>query len=337
MNHGKSVNKNTSFIQKLAFPACVIIILFGVYAFPSSELSDRSAGKSSFAFADDMSAQLVNVQSGSMSEIHELSRVYRLNFNEDPCPVPNPGLFDGNNYEDETIKVAYSQEVIFDSIVHFAEVTIAHPSQIRTAWAGRSVGTSAVFSPLLIAEDINAVVAINGDFAGYRKEGIIIRQGQEVRYNPCGWSALLIDIDGNFHIVPDKEAQAVMDEYNIVNSFAFGPSLVVKGEIEYNLDKSAGDDPPMLNRSLHPRTAIGQLGELRYLLCCVEGRRKETRGVNIEQLAKIMYDKSCAQAYTLDGGQSTSLIINNNLVNIPLWGGNRKLSEILFFATAIPN
>ena len=50
-----------------------------------------------------------------------------------------------------------------------------------------------------------------------------------------------------------------------------------------------------------------------------------------------MHSKGCTQAYNLDGGQSTTIILNGEAMNEPLWGAQRVVTDILYCATAIPN
>ena len=49
-----------------------------------------------------------------------------------------------------------------------------------------------------------------------------------------------------------------------------------------------------------------------------------------------MADKNCLVAYNLDGGQSTTMVFNNQLYNVVSDGGERNLSDILYFATGVP-
>jgi exopolysaccharide biosynthesis protein len=41
-------------------------------------------------------------------------------------------------------------------------------------------------------------------------------------------------------------------------------------------------------------------------------------------------------AYCLDGGQTATIVMNNELVNRPVYGQQRKISDIIYFATAVP-
>ena len=87
----------------------------------------------------------------------------------------------------------------------------------------------------------------------------------------------------------------------------------------------------------NPRTAIGQIGELEYMLVMVEGRSDESNGIKLDALTQIMQELGCTQAYNLDGGQSSAIVMNNTLMNAPSNGGERRVSEIIYFATGIPS
>ncbi len=299
------------------------------------------------SYFDDLQVELLAFKSDSVSSIFRIPKVYILPWGEQPAPVPNPDgygshtLEDGTEvltYVDETIDVKYWVERLYDSNVHFAEIKVAHPTQLRTAYAGGEFGTSTKYMPQEIARQVNAVIAINGDYCGYRSGGIIVRQNTLYRNTPRYWDVLLIDSEGDFHIMQDKDVHSsgVMEEYEIVNSLEFGPSLVIDGEVKL-LNKESGCGPHWNEERESPRTGIGQIGRLHYLFCCVEGRSDESRGVFTSQLAKIMLDKGCVQAYNLDGGQSTTIMLDGKPLNEPLWGSQRVVTDIVYCATAIPN
>lgn len=298
------------------------------------------------SFFEDLNAELLAFKSDSVSAIFEIPKVFILPWGEQPAPVPNKELYssyvDENGteiytYEDPTISVKYWMERQYQSNAHFAEITIAHPTQLRTAYAGGEFGSSVKYMPQEIAQQVNAVIAVNGDYCGYRNGGILVRQNTLYRNSARGWDMLLIDSEGNFHIMEDTKVHSsgIMEQYEIVNTLVFGPSLVIDGEVKLlNMNSGCG---PNWNEYPSPRTAIGQIGTLHYLFCCVEGRSDESQGVSTGQMAHIMLDKGCTQAYNLDGGQSTTIILDGKAMNKPLWGAQRVVTDIVYCATAIPN
>ena len=323
-------------------------------------------GVKKFPIGEEIPAMAVNMRSDALAEVYDFAKVYRLKWDELPCPKPDPDKFTDTGYEDETIKVTTTCERLvkkasskddsrYNCEVYFAEVEIAHPTQIRTAWSFGKDGnydTSTLLPPVKIAKPLNAVVAVNADFASFRTQGLIFRQDTLVRNNPGKWDALLIDDRGDFHIVRDNLADIDDDgtyrkenddgsvsEYHIVNSMDFGPSLVVDGEIQVDGKRSVIGS--RYSSSREPRTAVGQIGELHYLVAVVCGRGTMGRdglrsyGISCEDLAEIMYDRGCVQAYNLDGGLSAMLILDDQILNPVPIEGFRIINDILFFATAV--
>ena len=50
-----------------------------------------------------------------------------------------------------------------------------------------------------------------------------------------------------------------------------------------------------------------------------------------------MIAHNCYNAYTLDGGQTASILIGGELINPVQFGEERPVSDIYYFATAVPN
>ena len=94
-----------------------------------------------------------------------------------------------------------------------------------------------------------------------------------------------------------------------------GPVLVSNGQIDVRTDEEVffGSAIP----DTHPRTAAGITADGALLLVLVDGRQPVSRGVALEELAAIMVDIGAEKALNLDGGGSSSLVVNGRLVNRP--------------------
>jgi exopolysaccharide biosynthesis protein len=79
--------------------------------------------------------------------------------------------------------------------------------------------------------------------------------------------------------------------------------------------------------SVHPRTAacVAAAGEL--VLLVVDGRQRESRGVDLVELATLLRDLGCREAINLDGGGSSALVIDGELINRPV--GDRDEREVM--------
>ena len=255
---------------------------------------------------------------------------------------PDASAYTESTYSDASITVEMSREWVGDACFNVAHVTIAHASQIRTALAGKlGKKTNYVWN---IAANNAAVVAIGGEDLAENTGTYTIRQ--TVTERKKGYAArdtLVIDQNGDFHvytgfdksILTDLEAQGLQ----AVNLFNFGPILVKDGELQTVPSKYGVGNPS----GTEPRTAIGQVGPLEYILVVVDGRNvkdptpdggtKASKGTDMQTVAQYLYDAGCVQAYALDGGGSAVMTFGTETYSNP--SSKRGVSDIIYFASAV--
>ncbi len=287
----------------------------------------------SYSFFTDLKDATNKMRSSSENEIKNRAPVYVVDVEKYVAPNPDPAKYDSQleNYSDSTIEMHYHMERLYDSRFHFIEVRIKHPSQLRMALAFDKFGSKRQ-KPSLMAANVHAVAAVNGCFYNRRYGGIIINKRNVFRNHPYGLDTLLIDSDGNFHIVEDTkvESSGVLQQYDIVNALTFGPELVHDGKA---LTITKRNWEPS---TCEPRTAICQYDDdLHYLICLAEGRNCYSVGVTMQTFADEIATRGVKTAYNLDGGQSGTIVIGNEVKNKIGWGRERAQSDILYFATAI--
>ena len=243
--------------------------------------------------------------------------------------------FTENRYQDDTIIVEMEQRRMFDSDVFIAHIRIASASQLRTAYAGKSISSTRTNQTSRLAEKCNGIVAINGDYYTKSTSGYIVRQGEVYRKKTSKeMDLLLIDEQGDFHLLQrghEKQAagiKALLTEHQIINGFFFGPSLVIDGIVQ-DIPSDYRFDP----RSNNPRAAIGQTEPLSYIMVVVNGRTSTSKGVSIKEMAEIMKELHCQQAYNLDGGNSATLAFRGEVYNSKPQA-ERDVNDIIYFATA---
>ena len=253
-------------------------------------------------------------------------------------------------YEDPTIRVERYR--IDCSQIHpdwpvtcvYAIITIKDPSQIRTASADEfnPFRSDAKTYAKLIAKRVNAVFAVNGDFcaafSGSKSTNYILRQGTVYSESiEPSLDMLLIDEDGDFHVLTSEEDldaadKTMIDGKKVINAFQFGPALVIDGEPvddEYLLDLD--HSPTYANpHKGEQRLCIAQIGKLKYLVatCYDWGQELNRFRDMVMSLAPIQ------TAYTLDGGNSASLIFLNRKINNVKGSGERAITDIIYFASA---
>lgn len=241
-------------------------------------------------------------------------------------------------YLDETIFVVTWKQPFNDSVYTISEVKIADPSQFRRFLAGGSYGSGIQLKTSEMAQSVNAVVASGGDFYAFRKMGVIVYDGVVQRTNAQRVDTCYIDDKGDLlfsyrgELTDLEEAQKFVDDNNIRFSVAFGPVMIDNGQMI-----SAGSYPLGQLKDNYARAALCQMGDLHYLMVTagLEGYYQETP--NLRSFQKVLHSFGCEKAYNLDGGQTAVIVMNDKVINRVVSYAERNVSDILYFATAIPS
>lgn len=199
--------------------------------------------------------------------------------------------------------------------------------------------------PTKVAKQNRLVVGINTDYyllrVSYKKKvGLVFRKGEMIRESVGETTGtwlppldnLLLDGEGGFLV----EKAGVLDsakakELGAVDVLAFGPVLIKDGRIRALT--------LTYRKAKEPRTAVGQLGKNHYLMIVAEGRLTSSRGMSLDQLAKLMAARGCTDAFNLDGGRTSALIFMgerlNKIGNMSMSGtvGPRSITELLGIGT----
>ena len=223
-----------------------------------------------------------------------------------------------------------------DTVTYYvADVKFTNATDLRSAFANNSYGTNITAKPTTIASEHNAVLAINGDYYGFRSDGILIRNGVIYRDSPKR-DGMAFYTDGRVEVYDETatNAQTLLDA-GVWNTLSFGPALVNNGQVLSGIDQ-VEVDTNVGNHSIQgrqPRTAVGWVGANHVKLVVVDGRSEGySRGVTMTELAQIMADLGCACAYNIDGGGSSAMYFNGSIINQPSNGGERDTSDILYIA-----
>lgn len=235
------------------------------------------------------------------------------------------------SYEDENIKISIETVRKYNSNIYIADIQVSDPSYLKTALANNTYGRNITATTSDMAEDNNAIFAINGDYYGFRDGGYVLRNGVAYRGTVRSGDndALVIDKDGDLSVVAEGEVS--LDSLSTKGAWqvlSFGPGLVVDGKIVVNSSSEVAKAT-----SSNPRTAIGQISELHYIVIVSDGRTSESAGLSLLQLAQELRDRGCTVAYNLDGGGSSTMYFNGEVINNPTSGrsiAERKVSDIVY-------
>ena len=236
------------------------------------------------------------------------------------------------SYSDDNISITLTEKTVSNTQVYIADITVSSAEYLKTALAKNTYGTNVTAKTSVTAANNNAILAINGDYYGANSTGYVIRNGVVYRDTVREDSSngdLAIYKDGSFKIIYEDEISAdQLVKDGVVNLLAFGPSLVENGDIIVDTNSEVGQ-----SMSSNPRTAIGIIDENHYIIVVSDGRTSESQGLSLYELAEVMKSYGVKTAYNLDGGGSSTLYFNGQVINKPTTNGNiseRAVSDIVY-------
>ncbi|MFD0587328.1 phosphodiester glycosidase family protein [Paenibacillus sp. GCM10027627] len=241
------------------------------------------------------------------------------------------------NYNSDQLNIAIKRVTTGsgnDQITYYAaDVKTAEASMLKAAFAENAFGRNIIENTSKIASDHEAIFAINGDYYGFRSDGVVVRNGELYRDEPARDAVALYE-DGTMGSYDETAVSAEsLLQKGVIHTLSFGPALVKNGEVVQNLD-NVKIDSNFGNRSIsnaNPRTGIGMIAPNHYVFVVVDGRSAESRGMTLDEFAGLFGDLGATEAYNLDGGGSSTMYFMGRVVNNPLGRGQeRGVSDILY-------
>lgn len=230
-----------------------------------------------------------------------------------------------NSYTSPNVSITVSEETTAGGRItyYLADIYIRDITAFRTAIAKNTYGSGYRDSIENMAALNRAMIAINGDYYGNTNEGVVIRNGVIYRANPTDCDVCVLYYDGSMRVMPGS-AFTIEDAVaeGAWQAWTFGPALL-------NTDGSVLTNFSSTGRiiSANPRTAIGYYEPGHYCMVVVDGRG-ESEGITLPQLSQLFADLGCKAAYNLDGGNSSIMVWQDEIINQPS-GGGRESSDAL--------
>lgn len=240
-------------------------------------------------------------------------------------------------YFDDTILAITWKQKVENTAFTFAEVKLLHPSQFRRYLSGDSFGSGVLSLTSEMAQSVNAVVGCSGDYYSYRRRGLTIVDGKVEKFVKGLEDTCYINSEGDLILereqgFADKDAvQAYADANDIQFSLSFGPILVKDSENICPKNYPLGEV-----KERYSRAALCQMDKLHYLYIAAGMDADAYSLMSMRTFSKHVAQTGCRQAYALDGGQTTTIVLNNEVINHVNYGSERRISDIIYFATAVP-
>lgn len=239
-----------------------------------------------------------------------------------------------SSYNADGISITITEKTIADTQVYIADIYLDNPSVLLSGLADGSFGRNISDKTSSIAQEVGAILAINGDYYGFRDSGYVMRNGYLYRSTAASSSQedLVIYEDGTFDIISESDVTAEeLQAAGAVQIYSFGPGLVEDSELSVTESQEVSQ-----SMTSNPRTAIGMIEKGHYVMVVSDGRTSESEGLTLYELAQVMQDLGCSEAYNLDGGGSTTMYFNGQVINNPTTTGRsikeRSVSDIIYIA-----
>lgn len=289
------------------FPPLFALALLGYSAFA---LLDTFAIRRVYATVEEPAAAAETVQTRTLS-----------------CTAQTVESTD-TSYSDSSVSIRLETYRENGTTIYVADIQLSDLTRLQSAFSQSSYGRNVTAATSSTADAVGAILAVNGDNYGSREAGYVIRNGVLYRDRSAGDQAdLVIWADGSFAIVNEQDVSAQeLLEAGAVQVFSFGPGLLEDGEI--TVSQTDEVDRAMAS---NPRTAIGQISEGHYVLVVSDGRTRESEGLSLYELAEFLQSLGVQTAYNLDGGGSSTLVFQGQVVNTPSGrSGERAVTDIVY-------
>ena len=233
-------------------------------------------------------------------------------------------------YSDSKSKITVTRYRAYDSNIYVADVEVTDGTSILSAFANNTYGRNITDTTSDMAEENNAVLAINGDYYGARQSGYVIRNGVVYRNQGSNGEDMVISKDGSLSFISESDTTTdSLIQKQAWQVLSFGPVLVENGQIAVTENDEVG-----MAMASNPRTAIGTVAKNHYLFVVSDGRTSESAGLSLYELANFMKSLGATNVYNLDGGGSSTMVFQGEVVNNPTTNGNkiseRAVSDILY-------
>ncbi|MBR2902830.1 MAG: phosphodiester glycosidase family protein [Clostridia bacterium] len=220
-----------------------------------------------------------------------------------PTVSPNPNSPDNDGIEIIDIK-GESYSGVLMIVKDPSRIFLGTPGDFNEITGGKTL-------PEMLSAT-NAVGGINaggfldesGKGNGAVPMGLVIDNGELIwGYKELSYNVVGFDDNYILHVGYMTGQQAL--NRNLQYAVSFGPVLVLNGK-GVNLQYGG----------LNPRSAIGQRADGAVLMLVINGRQIDSLGATYQDLTNIMLEYGAVNASNLDGGSSSILMYNGEILNV---------------------
>ncbi len=217
-------------------------------------------------------------------------------------------------------------------------VAIYDPSKVKISTSenlgkkGQMLTTIAKNNNAVIAMNASGFIDPNHNSNGGIPHGVVIQNGKLISNEPrLNMSGGIIGFDQNNTLILSKMNGEEALKKGIRDAIDFGPFLIVNGEPSFIKGNGGWGTAP--------RSAIAQRKDGIVLFLVMDGRDyvHGVAGSDMGDLTEILLKYGAYNAANLDGGTSSGLVINNELINKPINGSGQNKTRAIPDAWIVTN
>ncbi len=244
---------------------------------------------------------------------------------------PDTALY---TYTSDHMLVTITQMTYGEASCYLTHVVIDSPSQIHAGLSHDTYGGERE-KPTDASARLGWIVGVNGgNFSwqsggGDRYMGSIIIKNREIMPDSGRISngmEICLSAGGILREAVHGETAEELIEQGVTDTFTCGDTPLIKGGVRIHMDIQS-------QQYRYPRTAVGMVEPGEYYLVTAGGLGSS--GATYDEIRDLLWEKGCTFAKCMDGGGSSALVFQNELINQPAGGLERAVSDFLYF-TDVP-
>jgi Phosphodiester glycosidase len=165
-----------------------------------------------------------------------------------------------------------------------------------------------------------------------RARAWIPKDGYAISLDPTYYNMLgsKVKVGSKIHTTLKLMPLSGLANIEIKHVIGGGPRLLKSGQIYISRNSERFKNDIAKSRAARTAVGINKEGTLVFVTvdkCPPSAKSGKSAGATLEELAQIMKDLGCVDAMNLDGGSSSAMVLNGNLINTPSNGIERSVSN----------
>ena len=229
----------------------------------------------------------------------------------------------------DTIMVTINEYETDDYYYLLTHIIIDDPSQIHAGLSNDDYGGSRE-TPTSAAERLGWVVGINGSNFSYvtntpTMADISIKNSQVMPDSKMTANGMEICLTNSGNLFSPQQGMTVQDllAMGVTDTWCCGDTLLISNGQAVNVGIQS-------EQYRYPRTAIGMVRPCEYYIITA-GNGGYNKGMTYDEIRDTLMSRDCGFGKCLDGGGSSSLVFEKQLLNIPATGSERPVTDFLYF------